>query len=44
VEEIVWEIRPQVKDDIKVCFKERAFEDVHWIYLELSRFQFNSKS
>ena len=24
MEETVWEIRPQMKDDIKVCFKERV--------------------
>jgi len=44
VEEIVWEIRPQMKYDFEVCFKEGGFEDVYWIYLELTRVQFNSKS
>jgi hypothetical protein len=36
MEEIVWEIRPEMKVDIKVCIEEGGFEDVQWIYLELA--------
>jgi hypothetical protein len=44
MEEIVWEIRPEMKVDIKACIKEGGFEDVQWIYLEFSRVHFNSQS